>query len=823
MANLYEDILKITANGKNQMGLSNTIKRDYGIPLDFTSVQENYQKAVEYAATSTLAYVGQPISVGDKLYIITETSQGKYPAEVAEGESQLDVFLAEVGSATEGDGKTIKLENGVLSLFGIDDKLNGTYVPTLIDGVLTWDVPDTTTVEGLSVAIEDLDRRADSIELVLGKEADEENEATGLIKAVADNNAAILTEASTRSEAIKAINDSIGTVAEGKTVVKLIEEAEASAKAAIPVNVSAFTNDAGYLTTHQDISGKADRSTTLAGYGILDAYTKDQVNEAISSITHFTSKVVTSTTEMTETNVLYLIKSKDFEGKDNYDEYLLIEGIPTRIGDTSTDLTDYVTNNALATELARYTTTAGLVDVLAPYAKTEIVNADLNKKVDKETYNTDKATLEQSITDGLAGKVDNATLGSYYTKTEIDNKGYAVAETVNAALDTKANKSDIEATLSNIYTKEEVNAIQSTLNSAIELKANASEVYNKTELDELLAEVNNSISDISADLTNHTSTAENRFNSIEAVIGNAKTDEADASGLYALIETAQTTADDANTAIANLIDGQIKTNTDAVAELTTKVAGIETQVNTNKDNISAIDTQITNINTTLESNATKFNEVEAELSTLDLAIKANSAEIEKKANTADVYTKAEVDTKVKEAIEAIPPVDLTDYATTEFVNAEVAKKANIGDSYTKAEADDIFMTESEVDAHINTLINAADPEGGKVISDIANLVKYVEENAGDIAELITATDNNTAKLADITGTVGATIDSKIEAAKYTLEAATSEKLGGIKTSDADNGITVDETGVATVAKVNINTLVQTEGDVFILNGGTSSN
>ena len=39
----------------------------------------------------------------------------------------------------------------------------------------------------------------------------------------------------------------------------------------VPTNVSAFTNDAGYLTSHQDISGKADKATTLAGYGITDA------------------------------------------------------------------------------------------------------------------------------------------------------------------------------------------------------------------------------------------------------------------------------------------------------------------------------------------------------------------------------------------------------------------------------------------------------------------------------------------------------------------------------------------------------------------------
>ena len=39
------------------MGLSNTIKRDYGIPLDFTSVQESFDKAVEYKLENDLGLV----------------------------------------------------------------------------------------------------------------------------------------------------------------------------------------------------------------------------------------------------------------------------------------------------------------------------------------------------------------------------------------------------------------------------------------------------------------------------------------------------------------------------------------------------------------------------------------------------------------------------------------------------------------------------------------------------------------------------------------------------------------------------------------------
>lgn len=55
--------------------------------------------------------------------------------------------------------------------------------------------------------------------------------------------------------------------AQGRT-----EEFDGYAKSEdIPTKTSQLTNDSGFLTAHQDISGKADKATTLAGYGITDA------------------------------------------------------------------------------------------------------------------------------------------------------------------------------------------------------------------------------------------------------------------------------------------------------------------------------------------------------------------------------------------------------------------------------------------------------------------------------------------------------------------------------------------------------------------------
>lgn len=52
----------------------------------------------------------------------------------------------------------------------------------------------------------------------------------------------------------------------------------------IPSKVSQLENDRGYLTEHQDISGKADKATTLDGYGITDAYTKTEIDDQVFDI-----------------------------------------------------------------------------------------------------------------------------------------------------------------------------------------------------------------------------------------------------------------------------------------------------------------------------------------------------------------------------------------------------------------------------------------------------------------------------------------------------------------------------------------------------------
>lgn len=70
------------------------------------------------------------------------------------------------------------------------------------------------------------------------------------------------------------IGDNLATVATSGSYADLTNKPVIPT---VPSVVSAFSNDSGYLVT-SDISGKADKATTLAGYSISDAYTKSTVD-----------------------------------------------------------------------------------------------------------------------------------------------------------------------------------------------------------------------------------------------------------------------------------------------------------------------------------------------------------------------------------------------------------------------------------------------------------------------------------------------------------------------------------------------------------------
>lgn len=138
MANNYNDILALLkdANGnpKNEMTMTNTMKRANGIPLDFSSVQESVAAAKLYAQ-GPKAYIGQPISVGDTLYVVTGVAPD---------------YIKAVGTQPAGDNKSITVaDDGKISIKGFETAANA-YLPRvkIVDGVrdLEW-VPVSAVVQ----------------------------------------------------------------------------------------------------------------------------------------------------------------------------------------------------------------------------------------------------------------------------------------------------------------------------------------------------------------------------------------------------------------------------------------------------------------------------------------------------------------------------------------------------------------------------------------------------------------------------------------------------------------------------------------------------
>lgn len=102
-------------------------------------------------------------------------------------------------------------------------------------------------------------------------------------------------------------------------------------------------------TLASKINNKADKATTLAGYGIEDAYTKGGTDSAIAAAVaaapHLKRSIVTELPDVgsADANTIYMVGTGAGSEDSNYKEYMVINGQFELIGDSKVDLTDYAT------------------------------------------------------------------------------------------------------------------------------------------------------------------------------------------------------------------------------------------------------------------------------------------------------------------------------------------------------------------------------------------------------------------------------------------------------------------------------------------------
>jgi hypothetical protein len=122
--------------------------------------------------------------------------------------------------------------------------------------------------------------------------------------------------------------------------------AAAAAKSAAD---SALTEAKSYADTGLD--KKADKATTLAGYGITDAYTKGEADSAIATAVanagHLKREIVSSLQSIDTANehTIYMVAKSDAVDGQGYDEYMLVNGKFEKIGDSAVSLTGYATED----------------------------------------------------------------------------------------------------------------------------------------------------------------------------------------------------------------------------------------------------------------------------------------------------------------------------------------------------------------------------------------------------------------------------------------------------------------------------------------------
>ena len=238
----------------------------------------------------------------------------------------------------------------------------------------------------------------------------------------------------------------------------LTGEGEGSVKKAL-ADAKAYTD-----TT---VAGKADKATTLAGYGIADAYTKEATDTAIASAIakadHLKRAIVATLPAVDEAdaNTIYMVPVDD-----HYDEYILVVASEVKkfekIGDSKVDLSDYATKNEVATaKQAAIDAAATDAQTKADAAQTAAI-AEAQKKADAAqaaaiaaAVEKDTATLTSAkeYADGLAANYEKAGAAA---KALEDAKAYTDTQDATTLEQAKA------------YTDGQISPIQENLNTKVD-------------------------------------------------------------------------------------------------------------------------------------------------------------------------------------------------------------------------------------------------------------------------------------------------------------------------------------------------------------------
>lgn len=788
MAKLYGEIA-----AKSLLTLDKSFARANGQPLDASEVYYSLDAAKAYAATAQ-AYIGQ------KIVVIENGVVSHYSVNDTAGN------LKELGSKPVADGTTIAIgEDGKITLANITEtEATGTYNAVLVNGVLTWVKPSATTIEGLSDLIEALTGRVDTAEAdidalqsavgvaakeAVGEEGTEGYEpavaATGLHKAIADEVARA-----------KAAENALSERIDGIDFVDNDELTEALKPYAKSADVVAKTDYAADKKALEDEDSAIRAIAEGARDSINTFLNSEEIDETVNTLKEIQAELdkMTDATELenalsSKADIIYV--NEELAKKQN----VIAEGTYATPGDVATAKSQAIEAAASAAAGIYATQTAlgnletaldGRLNVLEAidhdlYAKTaDVENTYATKEALKET--DDKAVNNATAIETLTGRVNNIdAIGGEPNKIDsikVNNVVQDIAEdkSINITVPTKVSDlTDYTGFDSRITTAQ--NAADTAKGAANEAKTAAAQA--QSEVDAL----ENTVSGIQTTVAGHTTSISNHLTRIAA------------------LEQADSTHAAEYNALNNIVSG----HTTAIAGKAEKsvVEAISAKASANETAIGVIN--------------------ETTLPALETKLQGN---IDKKANSTDVYTKTEINNITGAVEEGKTLVQMIAEAQTAATYDDTAIKASIktntdaiailnGDVSTsgsvKAEA------KAAADAAIAAIVGAA-PEAMDTLEEVAAWIQNDKSGAAAMAADISANKAAIAAINDNTTGILAIAKKYTDDSITNLPAATAEALGLVKFDNET--IKMNENKQLYVAKVSTDLLVDGV-ETLVLNGGSA--
>ena len=824
-----------------------SIKRGNPLPLDADSIFDSYAALEAYAA-DVLAYPGQLVAV------VNEDSTGIYYLDQ-------DLAIQPVGAIPAGDGLSVEMgEDDVISLHNFG-KAFYKYIPEVKDEetgetvseakyekvsvdetnvwkaglepkvvtengklVIGWFEPNPTTIEGVNDQVTAVQGTVADLETSVGVPSAEGQEATGLYKEVEDV-----------QEDVQELVDSVGTDDD-----KLGDNVK---------TIWAHVND--HTTRIETIETEYVKTDDLPVKGIAADDKVLSVSEALISAT-----VSLGYDEANKAIKLY--------GKDSV-ELGSVDATPF-IKDGMLDNVEYsADNNTLTftwnTEAGKKEDTVVLSDIIEPYTAGEGLELSGNEFKVKLADGSESFLTVSADGLKLAGVAEaiatakseaiadaaTAAAGIYATQTALSDLETALDERLDVleAYDhaTYATKTELEglgtAVAGTYATKE---ALKATDDKAA---SNATAIENLTgRIDDIVAEggepnqinnvkVNGVVQPIAED------------KSVDISVPTTIAGLSDWATVDARITAAKEQADKGVTDAA-AADAKAAVNAREIGKHETRIGNLETAKGDHETRIldlenaesahaaeyatlkSIVDGHTTTIAGKAEqtdlatANAEIAKNVAAIQTLNETTIPGVNAEIAKKANSADVYTKTEVGTiaegktlvQMIEEAQSAATYDDTQIKADIKTNADAIALLN-GDVNTagsvKAEA------KAAADIAIATVVDSA-PEAMNTLKEVADWIANDESGAAAMAKSIAANATAIDAINNETTGILATANAYADALFEGIPVATTEVLGLVR---ADNTSIVNNEGVLSVGTVSTDLLTQ-GSEAFILNGGSAT-